>query len=74
MSDILADLIGIEQFARKLHKDPRTIHRWTTQPNGLPFIKLGNKRLIHVPSAREWIMGRMRPPNPERKPRRKRGR
>jgi hypothetical protein len=73
MSDILEDFVDIARFAGDLHKHPRTIHRWTTLPRGLPFVKLGSQRLIHLPTARAWIMSRMRKPNPERR-RRKRER
>ena len=39
------------------------------QPDGLPSTRLGNRLLIHVPTAREWLIGRMRRPNPRRRER-----
>jgi hypothetical protein len=33
---------------------------------GLPFVRLGNRTLVHVPTAREWLLGRMQRPNPRR--------
>jgi hypothetical protein len=36
------------------------------EPNGLPFTQLGNRKIIHLPTAREWLLSRMRRPNPER--------
>jgi hypothetical protein len=71
MSDnVLADLVLLEKFARKIHKSWRTVHRWTTLPGGLPYVKVGRERYIHIPSARAWVLSRMRRPNADRKPRR----
>ena len=72
MSDILEDLVDASQFAADLGKHPRTIFRWTELENGLPFVKLGKQRLIHVPTARAWIMSHMRQRNPDRRKRRRR--
>jgi hypothetical protein len=63
MSDILEDFVEVARFASDLHKHPRTIHRWTTMPGGLPVSEIGNKRLIHLPTARQWIMSRLKAPN-----------
>ena len=29
------------------------------EPNGLPFTRIGNRILIHIPTASEWIRSRM---------------
>jgi hypothetical protein len=71
MSDILEDFVEVTRFASDLHKHPRTVHRWTTMPGGLPFVKLGKQRLIHLPSARAWLLGRVKQFNPNRRRRRK---
>ena|ERR1700720_3626747 len=65
-SAFLADCIDVEPFAASLNRKPVTIRRWMKAPGGLPFIRLGNRRLIHVPTAREWLLSRMRRPNPRR--------
>jgi hypothetical protein len=72
MNDVLKDLVDVNQFAADLGRHPRTIFRWTELEDGLPFVKLGKTRLIHLPSAREWIMSRMRRRNPNRRRRRSR--
>jgi hypothetical protein len=74
MSDInlLADYVDLEPFAAEVNRDPRTVRRWMRQPTGLPYTRIGNRILIHVPTARAWIFGRMRRPNPVRKARRER--
>jgi hypothetical protein len=66
MSDIniLSDYAEVPQIAAEAKKHPRTILRWMDQPDGLPFVKLGNRRLVHIPTARQWLLGRMKNPNP----------
>src|SRR5262249_39754401 len=58
-TNVLEDLLEIEPFAAEVKRNPRTVRRWIDQPNGLPYTKLGNRILIHAPTAREWIFGRM---------------
>jgi hypothetical protein len=68
MSDILVDLVEVGQFAADIHKHPRTIHRWMElSVDPLPYVKLPKQRLIHLPTARTWIMSRMRQQNPRRR-------
>jgi hypothetical protein len=73
MSDILESLLSeyadLEPFARRLDRHPRTVRRWMDEPNGLPFTRIGNRILIHVPTAAAWMMSRMRRPNPQRRAR-----
>jgi hypothetical protein len=71
MTDLLADFIPLERFAKSVGKHVRTVYRWTDAADGLPYTRLGNQRLIHVGTAHAWLMQRMRHPNP---PRRRRGR
>jgi hypothetical protein len=66
-SQILEDFVDFPTFANELDRCVTTIERWAKAPGGLPYTKIGNRRLIHVPTAREWLMGRMRRPNPRRK-------
>jgi hypothetical protein len=65
-SDVLHEFEDIEPFAVQVKRKPRTILRWMNEPNGLPYTKIGNRRLIHIPTARRWMMERMHFPNPER--------
>ena len=68
MPDLLADFLDLEPFAAQVDRDPRTVRRWMNEPDGLPYTRIGNRLLIHVPTAREWILGRMQKPNPRRAP------
>jgi hypothetical protein len=61
---ILDDFMDLEPFAAEVERDPRTVRRWMNEAIGLPYTRLGNRLLIHVPTAREWLFSRMRRPNP----------
>jgi hypothetical protein len=63
---VFDDLAEKREFAEQANKTPRTIDRWCNEPDGLPYIKLGNKRYIHIPSARAWMLRRLQQPNPRR--------
>jgi hypothetical protein len=63
---LLEGYLDLEEFAKEVGRDPRTARRWTKEPDGLPFTRIGNRILIHVPTARDWIFGRMRKPNARR--------
>ena len=68
MSDtnLLSDYLDLERFAREVDREPRTVRRWLDEPDGLPFARIGNRILIHIPTAKAWILGRMRKPNARR--------
>jgi hypothetical protein len=62
-SDLLDGYLDLEPFAEIVNRHPRSVRRWTQEPDGLPFTKIGNRVLIHVETAKAWIFGRMRRPN-----------
>jgi hypothetical protein len=62
-TDLLEGFLDLEPFAKEVDRNPRTIRRWLDCPDGLPYTRIGNRILIHVPTAREWIFGKMRKPN-----------
>ena len=65
-TDILDDYAEVPQVAATFGKCERTILRWMDMPDGLPYAKVGNKRLVHIPSAKEWIFAKLRRANPSR--------
>jgi hypothetical protein len=65
--ELLDGCLEVEVFARTINRHPRTVIRWMREPDGLPYTRLGKTPLIHVPTAREWLLGRMRKPNPRRR-------
>jgi hypothetical protein len=64
--DLLEGYLDIEPFAEQVDRHPRSVRRWTQEPDGLPFVKIGSRVLIHVDTAKAWIFSRMRKPNPSR--------
>jgi hypothetical protein len=62
-SDLLDGYLDVDPFAEIVDRHPRTVRRWTQEPDGLPFTKIGSRVLIHVETAKAWIFGRMRTPN-----------
>lgn len=61
MSDkLLEGYSWIEPIAAEVERCTRTIIRWMDEPNGLPYVLLGNRRLVHIATARAWIANRMR--------------
>src|SRR5262245_36594452 len=66
-TNFLDDFVDLEPFAAEAKRHVRTVRRWLDQPDGLPYTRIGNRILIHVPTAREWLMKRMRRPAPRRK-------
>jgi hypothetical protein len=65
-NDVLADWLDLESFAAEIHRAPRTVRHWLNKADGLPYSRMGNRILIHIPTAREWLMLRMRKPAPRR--------
>jgi hypothetical protein len=67
--NFLDDYIDLESFAAQVRRHPRTVRRWMNEPNGLPYVQLGNSALVHIPTARAWLEARMQNPNPLKKKR-----
>ncbi len=65
---ILAGYIDLEPFAEQVDRHPRSVRRWMNRPDGLPFVKLGNRILIARASALQWIAAQERQLNPRKKP------
>jgi hypothetical protein len=65
-SNLLTDFLDLKSFAAEVGRHPRTVKRWANAPNGLPVTGMGNLNLIHVPTAREWLLGRMKGRNTRR--------
>jgi hypothetical protein len=68
-TDILNDYVTLKQFANDIEKSTRTVARWMDQKDGLPFLKFGRERLVHLPSARRWMLSRVRQRNPSQQQR-----
>ena len=60
---LLEDWAEVEPLAAEVKRHPRTINRWMNGPDGLPYARVGNRRIIHIPTFHAWLMSRMRRPN-----------
>jgi hypothetical protein len=56
--DILDDFSELKKFAQDIDRCERTVRRWCAEPGGLPHTRMGNRILIPIPLAREWLLKR----------------
>jgi hypothetical protein len=76
MSDpdnLLEGFVELSPFAAQMGRTTRTVRRWIDEPNGLPYTRLGCRILVHLPTAREWLLGRVKQRNPRRRSRNAQG-
>jgi hypothetical protein len=64
--DLLEGYLDLDAVAKQFNKHPRSVRRWTTEPDGMPYVKVGNSIFVHVESAREWLLERTRRHNARR--------
>lgn len=64
VENILEDWAEEAAFATAIDKHPRTVARYRNCPDGLPYIKLGKTVYIHLPTAKEWMLRRIKRRNP----------
>ena len=62
--DFLEGYLEEHIFADKVDKNIRTVRRWRSQPDGLPFLKLGREVYIPVEEGRSWLKSKIVTPNP----------
>lgn len=55
-----------DDFAAANNLTKRSVARLRAKKNGLPFRRFGKRVMIHVPTAREWLLKGLIRPNPER--------
>ena len=59
--EVLADFVELGEFAKSIGKTRQTVYRWTHQ-DGFPSAKIGNKQLVYIPAAREWLISKVTRP------------
>lgn len=64
--DLLDGYLDLDAIAKQFKKHRRSVRRWTMEPDGLPFVKVGNQVFVHVETARAWMLTRMSCPNERR--------
>jgi hypothetical protein len=65
-NEIFDGFAKLEEFAKAVNRRPSTIKRWIKQPDGLPCTRVGYHRLIHIETARQWMLSRTQQNNPRR--------
>jgi hypothetical protein len=66
-ANLLQDFVELEPLAAQVKRTTRTVRRWIDEPDGLPYTRIGSRILIHMPTAREWLLNRVRQRNPRRR-------
>lgn len=63
-NDLLAEFVTRDELAKILDMSPRTLYRYSTMPNGLPFVMIGGRVHYRLPSVKKWLESRENQPNP----------
>jgi hypothetical protein len=64
-SNLLEGYILEAELAREPNMPRRrTLARYRSEPNGLPYVRFAGKIWIPISEGREWIRRRVRYPNP----------
>ena len=66
MTNVLEGYVDRPALAQQLGVSWRTIHRYENQPDGLPSLMIGGRRMYKLDSVRAWLERRERKPNPTR--------
>jgi hypothetical protein len=65
-ASILEGLVSVEDFAEANKTSPKTIRRRCHEPDGMPHTYWNGRLYVHVPKARDWLLGRIKQPNPRK--------
>jgi hypothetical protein len=71
--DVLDGFADLKEFAQQVGRCERTVRRWCQEHGGLPHTRMGNRILIPVPQAREWLLKGMKNDPARERGRRKAG-
>jgi hypothetical protein len=64
---LLAGYVTRAELAAEWNCHERTIARYEAQPDGLPFLYIGGRKLYRIEDARAFMERRITTPNPVRK-------
>lgn len=64
---LLAGYVTRAELAAEWNCHERTIARYEAQPDGLPFLYIGGRKLYRIDDARAFMERRVTTPNPVRK-------
>ena len=60
------ELIADEDLAKQWNCTTRTLRRYESEANGLPFVVVGGRKYRLVMASAEWLARRVRRPNPKK--------
>lgn len=63
---LLDDYLTRVQLADELGLNPRTIDRWMSKPDGLPYHRLGKRKLFKRDTIQVWLSQQEIRPNARR--------
>lgn len=63
-NELLSEFVSREELAKLLKISPRTVDRYGTLPNGLPFLMIGGRKMFRLSSVEKWLAAREKHPNP----------
>lgn len=66
MNSLLNDYLDRASLADALRCSERTIARYENQPDGIPNLMIGGRKLYRLAAVREWLERREKKPNPRR--------
>jgi hypothetical protein len=66
LDSLLAHTVTRQELAKALGVCTRSISRYENQPDGLPSITFGGRKLYRLESVHEWLMAKERRPNRRR--------
>jgi hypothetical protein len=55
--DFMAETMRLDEFRRRYRVSLMTAYKWIEA--GLPSMKIGRDRLVHVPTADAWVHGKL---------------
>lgn len=65
---VLKDWATQEEFAAANGLSVQIVARLRKAKDGLPYRRFGKRVMIHIPTAREWMLKGLITPNPSRSP------
>lgn len=66
MTGLLEDFVDRSQLMADLKVTARTIHRYENQPNGLPSVVIGGRKLYRKSAVMKWVDQQEKKPNQRR--------
>lgn len=63
---LLDDYYTSDEMEAEIRRGKKTLRRYEREPDGLPYVRIGNQKFYRKDAAKAWIARRERKPNPRR--------